>query len=311
MRVVAPILGRTIAGGGGPMAWSVGFSLLAAFLFAAAAALQYRAARRAVQGRSDAVAAAGLTRKLVRDPMWLAGWAVNLSGFMSQAVALHFGSTGLVQPLLVSQLVFTILLGCVGTGCLPARLDLLGGMAVSAGLALLFTVPGAVPPEGEPSRPRLFVAGLLAVPLILALSRGAALRKGTVRSVLLGTCAGLLFAGSAVLIKLTITDLVDRGVAATAVDWPGYMLAGTTLLGLVLEQRAFAAGSLPAAMTAMTMTNPVASYLLAVFAFRTQPPQSASAFAAVGVSAVLLTAGVMSLSRSTTVTGRGGPPPGR
>ncbi|TDD79485.1 DMT family transporter [Actinomadura rubrisoli] len=290
------------------MAWSVGFSLLAAFLFAAAAALQHRAARRAVGCATGPVESAGLIRRLLRDPVWLTGWAVNLAGFMTQAVALHLGSTGLVQPLLVSQLVFTILLGTVGTGRRPARDDLLGGTAVSAGLALLFTVPGAVPPEGEPSRPRLFLAALLAAPLIAVLARGATLRTGTVRAVLLGACAGLMFAGSAVLIKLTTADLVHRGVAATAVDWPGYALAGTTLLGLLLEQKAFAAGSLPAAMTAMTMTNPVASYLLAVLAFHTHPPRTASAFAAVSVSAVLITAGVAALSRSPAAAARSGTP---
>lgn len=290
------------------MAWSVGFALLAAFLFAAAAAIQYRAARRAAGGGSGAAAASGLIRKLVRDPLWLVGWGVNLAGFMSQALALHLGSTGLVQPLLVTQLVFTILLGTVGTGCLPARTDLLGATAVSGGLALLFTVPGAIPPEGEPSRPRLVLAGLLAVPLVLLLAQAASLRAGPVRAALLGVCSGLMFAGSAVLIKLTIGDLVHRGVAATAADWPGYMLAGTTLLGLVLEQRAFAAGSLPVAMTAMTMTNPVASYLLAVFAFHTQPPHSAFAFAAVAVSAAMLTAGVAALSRSPAAARRAGAP---
>ncbi|MCP9976365.1 DMT family transporter [Actinomadura madurae] len=171
------------------MAWSVGFSLVAAFLFAAAAALQYRAARRAVHGGSDASAAHGLLRRLVRDPVWLTGWAVNLAGFCAQAIALHFGSTAIVQPLLVTQLVFTIALGTVGTGRRPARLDLLGGIAVSAGLAVLFTVPGAIPPEGEPSRPRIFLAGLIAAPLIAVLSRAAWLRAGPVRAALLGVCA--------------------------------------------------------------------------------------------------------------------------
>lgn len=287
------------------MAWSAGFSLVAAFLFAAAAALQYRAARRAVHGGSDASAAHGLLRRLVRDPVWLTGWGVNLAGFCAQAIALHFGSTAIVQPLLVTQLVFTIALGTVGTGRRPARLDLLGGIAVSAGLAVLFTVPGAIPPEGEPSRPRIFLAGLIAAPLIIVLSRAAWLRKGPVRAALLGVCAGLCFAATAVLIKLTTADLVHRGVAATAVDWPGYALAGSTLLGLVIEQRAFAAGSLPAAMTAMTMTNPIASYLVAALAFQTLPPRTAAAFAAVSVSVVLLTGGVALLSRSAHAA-RGG-----
>jgi len=280
------------------MGWSVCFALIAAFLFAAAAALQYRAARRAVHGGSDASAAHGLIRRLVRDPVWLTGWGVNLAGFCAQAIALHFGSTALVQPLLVTQLVFTIVLGTVGTGRRPARMDLLGGVAVSAGLAVLFTVPGAIPPEGAPSRPRILLAGLIAAPAIVVLSRAAWLRAGPVRATLLGVCAGLCFAATAVLIKLTTADLVDRGVAATAVDWPGYALAGSTLLGLVLEQRAFAAGSLPAAMTAMTMTNPIASYLVAALAFETLPPRTAAAFAAVSFSVLLLTAGVALLSRS-------------
>ncbi|TDB87498.1 hypothetical protein E1264_14350 [Actinomadura sp. KC216] len=288
----------------GEMAWSIGFSLLAAFLFAGAAALQYRAARRAVRGGSDATAAQGLIRRLIRDPVWLTGWGVNLAGFAAQATALHFGSTAIVQPLLVTQLVFTILLGTVGTGRRPARMDLLGGIAVSAGLAVLFTVPGAIPPEGEPSRPRLFLAGLIAAPLIIVLSRAAWLRRGPVRAALLGVCAGLCFAATAVLIKLTTAGLVDRGVAATAVDWPGYALAGSTLLGLVIEQRAFAAGSLPAAMTAMTMTNPIASYLVAVLAFHTLPPRTVSAFVAVSFTAMLLTAGVALLSRSAAAARR-------
>ncbi|MGH3241080.1 MAG: DMT family transporter, partial [Spirillospora sp.] len=96
------------------MAWSVAFSLLAAFLFAGAAALQYRAAWRAVRGGSVATAAHGLIRRLIRDPVWLTGWGVNLAGFCAQAIALHFGSTAIVQPLLVTQLVFTIMLGTVG-----------------------------------------------------------------------------------------------------------------------------------------------------------------------------------------------------
>ena len=293
------------------MGWSVGFALLAAFLFAAAATLQYRAARRAAGGGVDATAAHGLLRRLVRDPVWLAGWAVNLAGFLAQAAALHVGSTAVVQPLLVTQLVFTILLGAVGAGRRLVRTDLLGALAVSAGLAVLFTVPGTIPPAGDPSRPRLLLAGLVAGALIAVLSRAAWLRRGPVRAALLGVCAGLCFAASAVLIKLTTASLVGDGVAATAVDWPGYALAGSTLLGLVIEQRAFAAGSLPAAMTAMTMTNPIASYLVAVLAFHTLPPRTAAAFAALSVAAVLLTAGVSLLSRSAAAARRGEEPAAR
>jgi hypothetical protein len=48
--------------------------------------------------------------------------------------------------------------------------------------------------------------------------------------------------------------------------------------------------------------------VLAVFAFHTQPPRSLSAFAAVALSAVLLTAGVTVLSHSQSAPGRADEP---
>jgi hypothetical protein len=101
--------------------------------------------------------------------------------------------------------------------------------------------------------------------------------------------------------KLTTDDLLHRGVTATALDWPGYCLAISTLTGLLLEQGAFATGSLSAAVAAMTITNPVASYLLGVLAFRVVPPSSPGALAGLAGAGALLIIGVAALSRTPTV----------
>jgi hypothetical protein len=101
--------------------------------------------------------------------------------------------------------------------------------------------------------------------------------------------------------KLTTSDLLDRGVAATAVDWPGYLLALANLAGFVLEQDAFAAGTLPPAVAAMTITNPLASYLIGVLAFGASFPSGAGPLAALTGAAVLVVAGISGLARSPTV----------
>ncbi|BCB91749.1 hypothetical protein Psuf_090620 [Phytohabitans suffuscus] len=132
-------------------------------------------------------------------------------------------------------------------------------------------------------------------------------RRQLVQATLLAVAAGLCFAMSAVLMKLTAADLLERGVAATAVDWPGYALAVSTVAGLLLGQWAFATGSLAAAVAAMTITNPIASYLVGVFAFHVAPPTDAAALAAVAASGALITAGVVGLSHSSIVRPAGVP----
>jgi hypothetical protein len=47
---------------------------------------------------------------LVRQPLWLIAIAANLAGFALQVVALDLGSLALVQPLLVGDLVFAVLI---------------------------------------------------------------------------------------------------------------------------------------------------------------------------------------------------------
>ena len=113
--------------------------------------------------------------------------------------------------------------------------------------------------------------------------------------------AGICFAMSAVFITLTTDSLLHRGVAATATDWVGYALAVSTLAGLLLGQDAFAAGSLPTAVAAMTITNPIASYLAGVFAFDVRPPTSPGALAGVAAAGALIAGGVIVLAHSPTV----------
>lgn len=58
--------------------------------------------------------------RLVRDPRWLAGSLGDTAAFAMQAVALGFGSLLLVQPLIVTQLVFALPLAAWWAGRRPS-----------------------------------------------------------------------------------------------------------------------------------------------------------------------------------------------
>ena len=49
-------------------------------------------------------------RYLVSNPLWLLGWAALAAAFIFQAIALHNGPISVVQPLLVTELVFVLVL---------------------------------------------------------------------------------------------------------------------------------------------------------------------------------------------------------
>ncbi|MEN3357338.1 MAG: hypothetical protein V7637_1320, partial [Mycobacteriales bacterium] len=264
-------------------------ALLAALAYALSDFLEQRGAQRSVAAPAGTAvltrlprrlaaefrSAGGTLRRMTRQKVWVAGWAVGTLAYLFQAAALHLGSVAVVQSLQVTSLIFTLPLSAIGR---PVRLgprEWFGGAAVCTGLGIFLAVHGHAPPASAVHRGRLLFLLLMLLAGVGTLTVLAALRAGPVRATLLACAAGGSFATSATLVKLTATDLTTRGVPATAGDWPGYALAGVTLLGLVLQQLAFASGRLPVAATAMVIANPVAGTAVAVVGFGERLPATA------------------------------------
>lgn len=295
------------------MTLAVSFALVAAFLFAGSASLQQVAARWTAtreQPREPTprlrrtaifVGLWWLVRMLVRQPLWLLGWFTNLIGFGVQALALHFGSVALVQPVLVTQLLFALPMAAAWQRRRPVFRDWAASALICAGLVVFLAVRGVAPVADRADRVKLAWGCLAAAGAVAVILLAAVGVPRLVRATMLAVGAGLCFAVSAAMIKLTSDDLLHAGVAATARDWPGYALAASTLAGLLLEQGAFAAGSLPSAVAAMSITNPVASYLLGVFAFGVSPPEGAGPLVGLAAAAVLISLGAVGLAHSPLV----------
>lgn len=273
--------------------------LLASFLFATAAFLQQRAARGTERGGEGIVGAlVSLMHNLLRTPAWLFGWLVNLAGFAVQAAALHFGSVATVQPLLATQLLFALPMASLERRHWPHLRDWSSGLAICGGLILLYVVVDAKPLEGTPDRTKIELAVGCAVALIAVVMPIAYRMRQQVLSIAAAACAGLCFAMTGVFLKLTSDDLAHHGVAYTAQDWVGYALAGSTLLGLVLGQAAFANGSLPWAVATKDSVNPIASYAIGVLAFPVAFPSGSGPLAAIAGAGALLILGAIGLAHS-------------
>src|SRR6201996_8927178 len=87
---------------------AIGSALLAAFFAAVGIVIRQRAVQAEAAHRNEASA---IVASWVRQPAWWAGILVAVCGYMFQALALAHGSLLLVQPLLVSALLFVLPLG--------------------------------------------------------------------------------------------------------------------------------------------------------------------------------------------------------
>ncbi|MGV0741193.1 DMT family transporter [Mycolicibacterium sp. XJ870] len=274
-------------------------ALAAAFLFALAAHLQRRGAHEVMAGAGaplqDSSGAKRLLSGLPGNRTWLTGVAANFGAFALQAAALAKGSVATVQPLISTQLLFVVAMGSVRQREWPPLRDCLSALAVCAGLAWLLATEGRIVLHGQPDRGRILLTVVVVVVVIAVLVAAGRASQAWLASMLLGVGTGLFQAMSAGFMKLALRDYAAGGLQATVQDWPLYAVPVSVLGGVVLGQLAFATGSLPPAVAAMSVTNPVASLTFALFAFETFP-RDAGLLTAVVLSGALIAAGIIGIA---------------
>ncbi|MDQ1201844.1 MULTISPECIES: DMT family transporter [unclassified Rhodococcus (in: high G+C Gram-positive bacteria)] len=236
---------------------AVGLSLVAAFLFACAAVAQQTAASAVADGDS-------LISGLVRSPRWWAGVVGDLGGYLVQVAALAVGSVSVVQPLLVSMLLFALPLAAKYSGLRMRRATWIS--AVGLTVALVAFVAVGDPTEGTADAPlsvwALPLAAVVAVALVGAVA-GVLTREPGRAALLLGVGGGLLF-GVAVAFTKYVTDLVESDLLGALTAWQTYALIAAGVSGFYLQQRAFQAGPLAASLPAVTVCEPLAAVFLGI-----------------------------------------------
>jgi drug/metabolite transporter (DMT)-like permease len=242
-------------------------ALVAAICFALAATLQQRGQFVLARAGCAVAGVGGLLRMLV-VPVWLLGTVILLGGYAVQAAALERGKLVVVQPLLVTTIVWALPLGYWLTNQQVVRRQVFGAGVVVVGLALFVLVGDPDAGVDNAGTRALLVASLAvvaAVALILWWLRGRS--SLATRSAALGVCAGLLFGLSATFAKPVLEDL-QGGIGEAAADWRTWALLIFGFAAFVIQQLSLATGQLAPAMAAVSVCNPAISVVLGMLLFQ-------------------------------------------
>ena len=270
-------------------------ALLAALLFALAAALQQKGALNLPQiSLRDP---ASLVR-LVGQRMWLVGTLALLAGYVFQAAALDRGRLVIIQPLLVTTVVFALPLGYFLTRQHVGRREMIGAAVIVTGLALfvLFGDP-AGGRENAPGSEWAIAIAIIAVVCGVLLTFGG--RGGlTMKAAVYGTVAGILFGLSAALTKSTV-EYLHAGIDELLTHWEPYALAIAGVLGFVLQQVSLGTGKLAPSVATVSVANPVVGILLGIILLeeRLSRPAWHVVLGCIGLALALAGAVVISLAR--------------
>jgi drug/metabolite transporter (DMT)-like permease len=238
-------------------------ALLAAVLFALSAALQQRGQFTLARHGRKVEGLAGLFR-LLAVPVWLLGTLILIGGYATQGAALDRGKLVVVQPLLVTTIVWALPLGYWLTAQHIERRQVLGAGVVVIGLAL-FVLVGDPNAGVDNASTRHFVVAMLATTAVVAVLLLWLHTKPApaTRAAVLGVCAGLYFGLSATFAKPVINDL-HTSIAHTAADWRTWALLGFGFVAFLIQQLSLATGQLAPAMAAVSVSNPAVSVLLGI-----------------------------------------------
>ncbi len=239
-----------------------------------------------------------LARYLLRQPLWLLGWIAAVGAFAFQAIALHNGELSVVQPLLVTELVFVLMLRRVWIHQLVARAAWTSALVTCAALAVFLSA--AEPHGGDPTPgaeawlSSLLVFGGIVVALTVLAMRGSSVR----RAALYATAAAVTWALLATFIKAATDNLAAFGIGGMLTRWPVYGLIIAGIAGTLLQQAALHVGPLSVSQPLLVVVNPFASIILSVWLFDERFTQSPARITVAVVAFAVMAAGVTMLTRT-------------
>jgi hypothetical protein len=223
-----------------------------------------------------------------------------------ETFALHEGPLTLVQPLLVTGVLFALLASRFVGGPKVGLVDMRWAAVLVAALAVFLTTatPSSQPARDIDTGPALaaLVFSLPAIGACLMVARNC---RHEVTATAFGVAAGIALAGSAALMKVC-TDLMAHGVANLLSAWQLYALILVGGSALVLSQLAYRAGPMTASVPAINSVNPLASVMIgwAVFDESFRVGTAAVAVEVLSLGLVVAATAILSLGRPC---GRGRP----
>jgi drug/metabolite transporter (DMT)-like permease len=235
---------------------------------------------------------------LVSNPLWLFGGAALIGAFVFQAIALHNGPLSIVQTLLMTDLVFSLVL---------RRLWIRQSVSLQAWTAAVVTcaavsvfIVTAEPRGGQADAnsgawtATIIACAATAGGLALLGSRGSPSR----RAALLAISSSVVWALEATFIKSMTDTLTEDGGGGAFLHWPVYAVAVGGVVGTLLTQAALHVGPLRVSQPFLVIVDPLVSILLSVYLFGERFTSSIGDLIVASASFTILCVGVVWLTRS-------------
>jgi drug/metabolite transporter (DMT)-like permease len=242
---------------------------------------------------------------LAVNRLWVVGITVDIAASVMQAIALHFGPLTLVQPVLVLDLLFAVVISAALARRRPDRIIGAGVLCCCGGLALFLAV-------ARPTSPPVSVSPAILVPLgvgaaVVIAPCLVAWRVSPKRFLPLATAfaCGAIFGATAFLLK-EITQTIGLGFNPPSQQWPLYAFIVAEPIGFLLNQNAFQESSLIAPVLAIrTVTDPLVAIGIGLVWLNEQVSSSPAAIAAEVAGLIIMSVGVVALAyRSPHVAAR-------
>lgn len=242
-----------------------------------------------------------LVAHIVRRPIWFLGLLAMIAAFLFQASALSEGGLTLVQPLLVTELLFLVLILRIWFDRPLGWKEAVGCLLTVAGLAVFLAVSdqgGGNTLPGPASWAEVILTCGVGIGGSIALaSRGSRAWK----SAWYGTAAGITFALCAAFVKSTTTLLSHGGLVFMFEHFEPYavMVAGAS--GLFLAQNAYHAGPITASQAALLIVDPIVSIVIGVSLFGDNLRGGVSALTVDALALAVMSVGLYVLSHSPLI----------
>jgi drug/metabolite transporter (DMT)-like permease len=262
----------------------ISIALIGALGYALGAALQQREAVNA-----------GATLKLVRRPRWWIGGVIGFTGASLHAVALSIAPLVVVQPVSVATLVFAVPLAAWLHGRRPRRAEIIGSVAVAAGLlGLMLLVPAH---NVTPVLSTRAAIGLIATVGVIVTVTFLIARwlRGPLKALLMAIGAGSVTATVSTFVRVVGGGL--GGDLARLLTWFTIAIPVLLVCAVVLLQKSYAVGYFGIAYAGVQVVDPITSVTAGAMLLGEPLPTGAGNVVPALVAAAVLIAGTITLGR--------------
>jgi drug/metabolite transporter (DMT)-like permease len=238
---------------------------------------------------------------VLRQPVWFLGLLSMTGAFLFQISALRHGGLTLVQPLLVTELVFLVVILRFWFGRSLGWREAIGVLLTVAGLATFLAVSDQGGGNTLPNSTGWFLMVVACAGAILGCVAMTRFGSRPWRSAWYGAAGAISFAVCAAFMKATTTLISSGGFAALFGHFEPYAIAVAGLSGLFFAQNAFHAGPITASQASLVIVDPIASIVIGVGLFGDNLRGGTSALAIDALALAVMAVGLVVLCHSPLI----------